>query len=149
MKPVDKEEIVGEVLSINISENRGTDKRQVNEINLIAGFGLEGDAHGGDWDRQVSIFPVEALEKVPVEKIGEVSKGGYTENITIQGIPLKDLVPGVKVKVGSALVSILYIGKDEYKEHGRPYIVSREGRFGKVLESGKVKIGDKIRIVYA
>ncbi len=117
------------------------------EINLIAGFGLEGDAHGGDWDRQISIFPVEALERVPEEKIEEVLNGGYTENITMQGIPLKDLSIGTKVKIGSAVVSILHIGKDEYKEHGRPYIVSREGRFGRVIVSGRVKIGDKIQVI--
>jgi len=141
-----KKASTGEVISINISEKRGTEKKQVPEANLIAGFGVEGDAHGGDWDRQISIFPVEALVKVPEEKKEEVLNGGYTENITIQGLSLEDLSIGSRVKIGSAEVDILHIGKDEYKEHGRPYIVSREGRFGRVVKSGKISIGDQVHV---
>jgi len=68
MVQIDNMGNLGKIISINISQHKGTDKTPVKEINLIAGFGLEGDAHGGDWDRQVSIFPIEALEKVPAEK---------------------------------------------------------------------------------
>jgi len=52
------------------------------------------------------------------------------------------------LKIGDALVLILHIGKEEYKEQGRPYIVSREGRFGRVIEGGTIRIGDKVRIVH-
>ncbi|MGI6630187.1 MAG: MOSC domain-containing protein [Bacillota bacterium] len=148
MVQIDNMGNLGKIISINISQHKGIDKTPVKEINLIAGFGLEGDAHGGDWDRQVSIFPIEALEKVPAEKKEEVTKGGFTENITIQGIPLKDLAVGTKLKIGDALVLILHIGKEEYKEQGRPYIVSREGRFGRVIEGGIIRIGDKVKIVH-
>ncbi|MEL7568328.1 MAG: MOSC domain-containing protein [Dehalobacterium sp.] len=141
------EENVGKIISINISENRGTVKTPVDEINLMAGFGLEGDAHGGDWDRQISLFPIEALEKVPKEKKEEVVNGGYTENLTIQGIQLTRLTIGVRLKIGNALVEILQIGKGKFEEHGRPFIVSREGRFGRVIEGGTIRKGDKILIV--
>ncbi len=136
-----------EVLSINISEVRGTEKSPISEVNVIKGWGLENDAHGGDWDRQVSIFPVEALEKVPENKKEEVLKGGYTENFTISGISLDKLDIGNHIKIGEAIVEIICIGKDKYEECGRPYIVSREGRFGRVIKGGKVKVGDKIEII--
>ena len=137
---------MGRVLSISVSSERGIEKTSINEVNVIEGWGLEGDAHGGDWDRQVSILPVEALEKVPEYKKEEVLKGGYTENFTVSGIPLEDLAVGKVLKLGEAKVKILQIGK-ERKEHGRPYIVSREGRFGRVVQGGKVKVGDEVRII--
>ncbi len=140
---------LGEVISINVSKSRGTEKVPVEEINLIQEWGLEGDAHGGDWDRQVSIFPVEALEKVPEENKDEVLNGGYTENFTIKGIALKDLTSGTKLKVGNAIIQVLQIGKEKYEDHGRPFIVSREGRFGRVIKGGKVKTGDKIYLITA
>ncbi|MDD4588578.1 MAG: MOSC domain-containing protein [Heliobacteriaceae bacterium] len=137
---------MGKVLAINVSKERGTDKLSINEANVVVGWGVEGDAHGGDWDRQVSILPVEALAKVPEHMRDEVLKGGYTENFTISGIPLEDLAVNKVVKIGEARIKILHIGKEEPKEHGRPYIVSREGRFGKVIKGGKVKAGDEVQI---
>lgn len=138
---------MGRVLSINISDITGIEKTQVKEVKVIENWGLKGDAHAGEWDRQVSIFPVEALDKVPRYKLDEVLKGGYTENFTISGVPLEDLVIGKTVKIGEAYVKILYIGKEVPKEKGRPYIVSREGRFGIVVEGGKVKTGDEVRVI--
>jgi MOSC domain-containing protein YiiM len=139
---------LGEVLSLNISTERGVDKTCVPEVVLVNGWGIKGDAHGGEWDRQVSILPVEAIEKMPQAKRGEISNGGYTENITIAGIPLVELTVGKTLQVGTeALVKIIHIGKEEFKERGRPYVVSREGRFGVVVKGGKVKVGDTVCIV--
>jgi len=138
---------MGKILSVNVGAEKGIEKTSVNEVNVIEGWGLEGDAHGGDWDRQVSVFPVEALDKVPKHKIEEVLSGGYTENFTVQGIPLDQMVVGTILKLGEAEVKILHIGKEEYKETGRPYIVSREGRFGRVVKGGKVKAGDEVEIL--
>ncbi len=133
---------MGRVLAINISHVKGIEKNSIEQVEVIEGWGLKGDAHGGDWDRQVSIFPVESLEKVPPEKKEEVFNGGYTENITIAGIMPSDLAVGNFVSIGEAVIKILHIGKDEFKEHGRPYIVSREGRFGRVTKGGLIRTGD-------
>lgn len=139
---------MGKVVAVNISSVRGVDKMSVPEVEIVRGWGLKGDAHGGDWDRQVSIFPVEALSKVPAGKWDEVTGGGYTENITISGIPLEDLSVGRTVKIGAtARIRIVHIGKEKFKENGRPYIVSREGRFGVVMSGGTVKVGDLVAVV--
>lgn len=138
---------MGKVLSLNISSTRGVEKVSVDTVEIVPGWGLDGDAHGGDWDRQVSIFPVEALDKVPPGKLAEVAGGGYTENITIAGMPLEKLSVGTTVRIGeTAAIKILHIGKEKFKEKGRPYIVSREGRFGVVVRGGPVKIGDKVAV---
>ncbi|MCL5290240.1 MAG: ankyrin repeat domain-containing protein [Firmicutes bacterium] len=137
---------MGKVVAINISNERGTEKRSVGQVEVIEGWGLEGDAHGGDWDRQVSILPVESLENVPPEKKEEVLGGGYTENFTIEGVDPAELAVGNFVNLGQAVIKILYIGKEQYKNHGRPYIVSREGRFGRVFKGGLVKVGDGVSV---
>lgn len=138
--------MVGKVLSVNISEVKGIVKDSVEEAYVLENWGLVGDAHAGDWDRQVSIFPIEALEKVPAEKREEVLNAGYTENFTITGISLEQLKAGVIVKIGEAEVQITQVGK-EHKEYGRPYIVSREGRFGKAVKGGRVKNGDEVSVL--
>lgn len=137
---------MGKVLSLNISVERGTEKQPVYCVNALESWGMEGDAHGGDWDRQISIFPVEAIEKVPPEKMDEVLSGGYTENITISGISLHALTVGAILQIGEAVIEVHHVGK-EHKEHGRPYIVSREGRFGKVLRGGIIQIGDPVKLL--
>ncbi|KLU58770.1 MOSC domain protein [Peptococcaceae bacterium CEB3] len=138
---------MGIVISLHTSPLRGTAKNDVAEVEIVMGWGLAGDGHGGDWDRQVSIFSLEALAKVPAEKREEVLNDGYTENITIRGVPLNLLVPRAVLRFGAAEVEIRHVGKDEWKEHGRPYIVSREGRFGRVLKGGKVRVGDEVELV--
>ena len=138
---------MGEVLSINISSEKGTEKNSIQRAIAVEDWGIKGDAHAGHWSRQVSIFPVEALEKVPDDKREEVLAGGYTENITINGVDLNELSVGSLWQIGEAVIRIMHIGKDEFKEQGRPYIVSREGRFGEVVKGGQIKIGDDVVVL--
>lgn len=138
----------GTVLSLNISDVRGVEKNCVPEVEIVEGWGVKDDAHGGDWDAQVSIFPVEAIAKVPPEKWDEVNNGGYTENVTISGIDLDELTPGRTVQLGpQAQVRIHHVGKQQYKEFHRHYIVSREGRFCVVVKGGRIKVGDEVKLL--
>ena len=137
---------MGSVLSINISEVRGVVKTAIPAVELITNYGLEGDAHAGDWDRQVSILPIEAIDLLPENRRQQALNSGFTENFTISGIPLQHLQPGVHLQIGEAELEICRVGK-EHKEHGRPYVVSREGRFCRVLHGGRVQNGDAISII--
>lgn len=137
---------MAKVLRINVSEKRGVIKDSVDLVEVIENFGLKGDGHGGDWDMQVSVFPIEALANVPDDMKEEVEAGGFTENFTIEGLPLEELTIGTKLIIGQAEIEIICIGKDIFKEHDRHYIVSREGRFGKVIKGGPVKVGDNVSI---
>ncbi len=134
----------GRVIAVNRAEQRGTPKRNVKEGYLREGWGLVGDAHAGAWDRQVSILPLEAMALAPPSIMSAFSAEDYTENITIEGIPLEELAIGKSLRIGEAEVVICHIGKEKPKEEGRPYTVSREGRFGKVAKGGKVKVGDPV-----
>lgn len=136
----------GKVISINVSARKSREKTSVDEVMVIENWGLEGDAHANKWNRQVSIFPVEALEKVPPDKINEIRKSSFAENITIKGLPPDEMAVGKTLIIGEAEIIITHIGKEEFKNIGRSYIVSREGRFGRVIKGGRVKKGDEVKI---
>jgi MOSC domain-containing protein YiiM len=136
--------MIGKVIAVNKAAQRGIAKRNVGEGYLREGWGLEGDAHAGVGDRQVSILPLEAMALVPPAVRATIAADDYTENITMEGIPLDELGIGCRLRIGEAEVVICYIGKEVPKEEGRPYIVSREGRFGKVVKSGRIAIGDAV-----
>ena len=134
----------GTVIAVNQAAQRGIPKTNVGEGYLREGWGLEGDAHAGAWDRQVSVFPLEAMALVPQDIMPTIAEGDYSENITIEGIPLEELTIGRRLQIGEAEVQICHIGKEKPEPQGRPYIVSREGRFGTVTASGRVKQGDQV-----
>jgi MOSC domain-containing protein YiiM len=92
----------------------------------------------------VSILPLEAMALVPPAVRATIADDDYTENITIKGIPLDELEVGCKLRIGEAEVLICHIGKETPKDAGKPYIVSRQGRFGKVVKSGRIAIGDAV-----
>jgi MOSC domain-containing protein YiiM len=134
----------GKVIAVNTAEQRGIPKKNVEAGYLREGWGLEGDAHAGAWDRQISIFPLEAMAFVPPDIRPSISEHDYSENITIEGIPLEELKVDRRLRIGEAEVLICHIGKERFKDTGRPYIVSREGRFGTVVKSGRVATGDVV-----
>ena len=53
---------MGKLIAINISEKRGTEKKEIQEAELVADFGIAGDAHAGKWHRQVSLLSFEKIE---------------------------------------------------------------------------------------
>jgi MOSC domain-containing protein YiiM len=143
--PEDEEsKMQGRVIAVNKADRRGVLKENVGEGYLREGWGLEGDAHAGAGDRQVSILPLEAMALVPAAVMATIGADDYTENITIEGIPLDELGVGRRLRIGEAEVVIYHIGKETRKDKGKPYIVSREGRFGKVVKGGRVVIGDAV-----
>ncbi len=139
----------GHLISVNLGKIRGVPKHPVQEGTLTPDWGLVGDAHGGDWDQQISLFPVETLALVPKSIRAGFEENSFSENLTIEGIPPEKLRPGTILSVGSADIKILKIGKVSFEppESGRPYIVSREGRFGRVLKGGIVKPGDRVKVL--
>lgn len=140
------------ILAVSISDKKGVKKENVPEGLLIENFGLEGDAHAGDWHRQVSLLAMESIEKIRAKGL-DVGPGDFAENITTVGIDLANLPVGTKLKIGdSALVEVTQIGKEchdrcaIYHQTG-DCVMPREGIFVKVLKGGKVKKNDLITII--
>jgi hypothetical protein len=98
------------VVAVCISEVKGTQKREIDEAYLRAGHGVEGDAHAGNWHRQVSLLGAESVCKVKVPF--ELEHGAFAENILTEGIILYKLPVGTRLAVGAARLEITQIGKE-------------------------------------
>jgi MOSC domain-containing protein YiiM len=139
----------GKVLSISVSEEKGTKKSNVPSARLIENFGLEKDAHAGDWERQVSLLPYESFKKLD-EDLKNLKPGDFAENITTQGIDLSSLKIGDRIMIGKEiLLEVTRIGKEcheacSIKELVGDCIMPREGVFTKVVRGGLIEVGEEI-----
>lgn len=148
----------GSVFSINCSKIKGVSKTPLKSGSLIAGYGLDKDAHAGNELRQISLLAIESIRKqkeCDKVKKTEISlkEGDFAENITTEGIDLAALEIGNKLKVGdNAVIEISKIGKDCHKYCAIYYkigdcIMPKEGIFAKVLIGGEIKVGDNIEVI--
>ena len=142
----------GRIKAISISKDRGTRKYNVPAAELKVDFGIENDAHGGDWHRQVSLLAQESIEKMRA-KGAKVTAGDFAENITTEGIDLQSLTIGSKLRLGpDAKLEITQFGKKchsdcEIFQQIGDCIMPREGVFAKVTMPGQVKPGDRIEVL--
>jgi MOSC domain-containing protein YiiM len=141
----------GKVLSVNISEDKGTKKTNVHSCALLRDFGLKGDAHAGPWHRQVSLLANESIEKMRAKGLN-VGYGDFAENITTQGVDLVRLPIGAEIRIGDAVVlCVTQIGKECHQRCAIYYqagdcVMPKEGIFAEVVSEGEVKVGDGIII---
>ena len=144
--------IRGKIRAISVSEQKGAQKVNVPEAELRADFGIIGDAHSGNWHRQVSLLAVESIDKM-VAKGAKVSPGDFAENITTEGIDLLKLSVGNKLKLGeSTELEITQFGKKchsrcEIFEQVGDCIMPREGVFAKVTRAGAISVGGVIEVI--
>lgn len=140
----------GTIMAICISERRGTKKSQIPRARLIEDFGIEADAHAGNWHRQVSLLSYETIEAFKA-KGAVVLDGDFGENIVVQGIDLIHLPVGTRLKCNDILMEVTQIGK-ECHSHCEIYysmgecIMPANGIFAKVLHGGELKTGDEITV---
>ncbi len=142
----------GRIVSINISENKGTKKTEVGKAFVKKGFGIEGDAHAGDWHRQISLLAKESIEKMEARDL-DLRPGDFAENLTTAGIDLTDIKIGTSLKIGKdVIIEITRIGKEchdrcEIYHRLGDCVMPREGIFAKVNRGGWIEKGDDIMVV--
>jgi MOSC domain-containing protein YiiM len=140
------------VISVNISEKTGMKKCDVGTCLAVVGHGLEGDAHAGEWHRQISLLAVESIDKMRLSGL-DVWPGDFAENLTTQGIDLVSLPVGTRLKLGGhAVLEVTQIGKECEKPCAIYYqagdcVMPREGIFTRVVEGGDVSTGDDIEVL--
>ncbi len=140
------------IVSISTSKKKGTVKKQINEAELIVNHGISGDAHAGDWHRQVSFLSSESIEKTRQQGL-DVTFGDFAENVATEGIDWKEVPIGTKVRLGEeAEVEITQIGKECHNKCAIYYkagdcIMPKEGIFAKVVKGGKIRCGDIITMM--
>lgn len=145
-------EVIGTVKAVNISKKKGVIKESIPEGYFEAEHGLVGDAHAGKWHRQVSLLAQESIDKMTKIGIKGLCSGKFAENITTQGIILHELSVGTKVQIGETIQEVSQIGKECHsgcaiKQQVGQCIMPKEGIFTRVVKSGKVKVGDNIKII--
>lgn len=140
------------IKAVCISERKGQQKHPVGAVHLRPEHGIDGDAHAGNWHRQVSLLGQESVDRLQ-EKISiPLLPGAFAENILCEGLPLYKLPVGTKLRVGTALCEVTQIGKECHsdcaiRQQAGDCVMPREGIFAVVLEEGDAKAGDEVIIV--
>lgn len=142
---------MAKIVAVCRSFRKGERKVDIGSAKFIEKFGMDGDAHGGPWHRQVSLLAQESIDKM-VEKGLDVGPGDFAENLTTKGIKLTSLPISSRLKAGEVILEVTQIGK---KCHDRcaiyelagDCVMPREGIFARVIKGGKISTGDDIKVV--
>jgi len=138
-----------EVVSVNLSEKKGTAKTPAAQIVLDA-LGVQGDAHAGPWHRQVSLLSQESMDRFAEDTGQRILPGGFAENITVRGIDLGRTAPLDRFRIGAAELEVTQIGKQCHGEGCAIFqnvgrcAMPQEGVFCRVLRGGVVRPGDSV-----
>ena len=137
------------VVAVCISEKKGERKIPVGSVELRENHGILGDAHAGDWHRQVSLLASESIDKMRALGL-DVDSGDFAENITTSGIDLVSLPVGSRLQVGETLLEVTQIGKECHNRCAIYYqagdcVMPKEGIFAKVVNGGVILPGDAVQ----
>ena len=140
----------GTVIAVCTSPEKGTAKRDVGSARLVENWGLERDAHAGDWHRQVSLLSYDRVLEFNARG-AQVEHGDFGENLLVRGIDFKSLPVGTLLRCGDVLLEMTQIGKQCH--HGCQIfqrmgdcIMPREGVFARVLAGGVISDGDEMEV---
>jgi GNAT superfamily N-acetyltransferase len=143
-------------------------------IRLLAGLGVEGDAHAGVTVqhrsrvardptqpnlRQVHLTHAELFEELRTRGF-DIAPAAMGENITTRGLDLLGLPRGARLRIGGAVVEVTGLRNpcrqlDEYRpglmaatldRDTEGNLIRKAGVMGVVLEGGEVRPGDAIRV---
>lgn len=141
---------MAQVVSVCISEIKGTKKHPVAEISLRPHHGIVGDAHAGDWHRQVSLLANESVDRMRKEGL-TLAAGDFAENILTEGITLRTLPIGTVLRAGEVRLEVTQIGKECHNDceirrlTGMTHMPT-DGIFAVVLNEGVIRPGDQIEV---
>ncbi len=142
----------GKVIAVCISEKRGTQKKKIGKALFRENWGIENDAHAGDWHRQVSLLSYDKIQAFRARG-AEVDDGAFGENLVVEGIDFRSLPVGTLLECNGVLLEMTQIGK-ECHSHCQIYqkmgecIMPTEGVFARVLIGGTISVGDQMEVRY-
>ena len=140
------------IKAVCISEKKGQQKHPVESVHLRPEHGIVGDAHAGNWHRQVSLLSQESVDRLQ-EKISiPLFPGAFAENILCEGLSVYTRPVGTTLRVGTALCEVTQIGKECHadcaiRQQAGDCVMPREGIFVIVLEEGDAKPGDSVTVL--
>lgn len=141
-----EQSLKGIVKAVCTSPAKGTEKKQVAEAYFVKDHGIRGDAHAGNWHRQVSLLSYDKVEEFNARG-AQVDDGAFGENILVEGIDFKNLPVETIFRCGSVVLRMTQIGKECHsscaiRARVGDCIMPREGVFAEVLEEGTIRPGD-------
>lgn len=142
----------GKLLHVCISSRKQIPKLEVLSATLVSDYGIEVDAHAGEWHRQVSLLAHAEIEYLRARGLA-LKPGAFGENLVIDGVNTDDLGVGSRLRVGPVLLELTQVGKVCHHRcainyTGRDSIMPRAGLFARVLEAGNVTAGMPVEIVH-
>ena len=142
---------MGKIVAICTSEEKGTQKTIVDQAVLVADHGIQGDAHAGNWHRQVSLLSKERIDEFRARG-AKVVDGDFGENIIVEGYDFKSLPIGTKFRCNEVILEMTQIGKECHNgcaifQAMGDCIMPREGVFCRVIDGGVLKAGDILEIM--
>jgi TatD DNase family protein len=141
---------MGKVIAVCTSSERGTANHNIGKAELVADHGLKGDAHAGDWPRQVSLLSYQKIEDFRMRG-AKVEDGAFGENLVVDGIDFRSLPVGTILSCGEVVLEMTQIGK-ECHSHCAIFklmgdcIMPREGVFARVIHGGRISVGDEMYV---
>ena len=144
--------IKGTITSINISKEKGVVKTPVDTAICKCDHGIVGDAHAGNWHRQISLLAEESVDTMRAVCPIVLDAGIFAENINTRGIELRTLPVGTRLRVGETELEVTQIGKQchndcEIKRATGKCVMPTEGIFAVVVKEGRVQAGDEIEVL--
>ena len=140
------------VEAVCLSHKKGIVKKEQEQVEVVPGWGIKGDAHGGEWHRQISLLAGESIDKVK-KLLPSLKKGAFAENIITRGVQLENLSIGDRLQLGGVVIlEITQIGKECHnqgcaiKKATGDCIMPKEGLFAKVVTGGMIARNDEILI---
>lgn len=143
---------MAKIAAICISDVRGIQKHEIPAAHLRKDWGIEGDAHAGNWHRQVSLLSVTSVAKLQEKLSFELKHGAFAENILVEGMSVHTLPVGTRLRIGTALCEVTQIGKECHNDCAIKKAVGKcvmptEGIFAVVVKEGVVRPGDEIEVL--
>ena len=141
---------MAEVTAVCISERKGTRKHTVPFIEVKKDHGIVGDAHAGNWHRQISLLADESVDTMRGKGV-ELQPGDFAENILTRGLALNTLPVGTVLRVGETRLQVTQIGKEchndcEIRRLVGTCVMPTKGIFAIVLNEGTIRPGDTISV---
>ncbi len=132
------------VEAVCLSHKKGIVKKEQDKVTLRENWGIEGDAHAGDWHRQVSLLAGESIDNVK-EILPTLKNGAFAENIITRDFDLNSVKIGDRLQIGDTVVlEITQIGKECHnsgcaiKKATGDCIMPKEGIFSRVIQGGEI-----------
>ncbi|MDR0818377.1 MAG: MOSC domain-containing protein [Oscillospiraceae bacterium] len=140
---------MAKVIAVCVSEKKGEQKVPQSVITLRPAHGVEGDAHAGTWHRQISLLAKSSVDKLQDKIDFPLLPGAFAENILLDGMEVRTLPIGSRLRIGEAELEITQIGKECHndcviRQKAGDCVMPREGVFARVLTGGDVKAGDEV-----